>query len=148
MRNLKNGKKMNEDDDKKLHGDLSDAPSPSSESSRFDLTMEFSRETIVGEIPTREGPYLEIIGYGGTRKAIELGEKELFIGRSPECEIKLSIGNVSRKHARVMFHNEEYYIEDLDSTNGTYVNGVKIARCVLRNRDQIDIGGARIIFRE
>jgi len=55
---------------------------------------------------------------------------------------------ISRKHALISFHNEEYYIKDLDSKNGTFLNGVRIAKCVLRNKDQIDIAGVKIIFNE
>ena len=73
---------------------------------------------------------------------------ELPIGRSPPCRIQLRRAIVSRSHARVTFRNEEYHLEDLGSTNGTYVNGIKVERCILRNNDQIDIGGVKMLFSE
>ena len=39
-------------------------------------------------------------------------------------------------------------IEDLESTNGLFVNGVKVVRCALRNNDQIELGGVRLLFNE
>lgn len=49
---------------------------------------------------------------------------------------------------RLTFRNEGYPLEDLGSTNGTSVNGIKVERCVLRTNDQIDIGGVKVLFSE
>ncbi|MBW1856892.1 MAG: FHA domain-containing protein [Deltaproteobacteria bacterium] len=116
--------------------------------SLYSTTTEISRETFVEEITVKQRACLEIIGFGEENKVIELGEEEVIIGRTPECGICLSIENVSRRHARVIFRNEEYFVEDLGSTNGTYVNGIKTVKCVLRNSDQINIGGVKILFTE
>ena len=116
--------------------------------SLYSATTEISRETFVEEITIKQRACLEIIGFGEENKVIELGEEEVIIGRTPECGICLSIENVSRRHARVIFRNEEYFVEDLGSTNGTYVNGIKTVKCVLRNSDQINIGGVKILFTE
>ena len=114
----------------------------------YSTTTELSRETFVEEITVKQRACLEIIGFGEENKLIELGEEEVIIGRTPECGICLSIENVSRRHARVIFRNEEYFVEDLGSTNGTYVNGIKTVKCILRNSDQINIGGVKILFTE
>jgi len=111
-------------------------------------TTKLSRETFGEEITVKQRACLEIIGFDEENKVIELGEEEVIIGRIPECGICLAVDNVSRQHARVIFRNEEYFVEDLDSTNGTYVNGIKAVRCVLRNSDQINIGGVKILFTE
>jgi pSer/pThr/pTyr-binding forkhead associated (FHA) protein len=79
-------------------------------------------------------------------KRVELGRGEITIGRDKECNIHLPLPNASRKHARLFAKGEEFLIEDLNSTNGTVVNGVRISRCVLRNNDQIRIGEARMQF--
>jgi pSer/pThr/pTyr-binding forkhead associated (FHA) protein len=78
----------------------------------------------------------------------ELSERAVVIGRSAECDIQLGVQNVSRNHAQVVFHDEEYLIEDLESTNGVFVNGIKVVKCVLRNNDQIEIGGVKLVFNE
>jgi len=114
----------------------------------YGTTAELSRKAFLGELPIKQRACLEIIGSGGKSKVIELGQRELTIGRSPECPIQLRRTMVSRRHAQVTFRNEEYHLEDLGSTNGTYVNGIKIVRCILRNNDQIDIGGVKMLFTE
>jgi len=114
----------------------------------YGTTAELSRKAFLGELPIKQRACLEIIGSGGKSKVIELGQRELAIGRSPECPIQLRRTMVSRRHAQVTFRNEEYHLEDLGSTNGTYVNGIKIVKCILRNNDQIDIGGVKMLFTE
>jgi len=111
-------------------------------------TAEIPRKEFIEEISVERYPYLEITCPGAEKKVVELGKEEILIGRSSECKIQLLVDSVSRKHARVFFSNEEYYIEDLGSTNSTYVNDVKIKKCVLRKDDQIYIGGVKILFNE
>ncbi len=111
-------------------------------------TMQFSRRGIAGEISISQKAYLEVYGLRPGANGFELGEEEVKIGRTQECKLTLPLGGISRVHARIYFRNEEYYIQDLGSTNGTYVNGIKVVRCVLRNNDRIDIGEAKIVFIE
>ncbi|MCC8179357.1 MAG: FHA domain-containing protein [Planctomycetes bacterium] len=67
--------------------------------------------------------------------------KPMFIGRIVECEICLPSPAVSRRHAVVMFKGGVCAIKDLDSSNGTYLNGKKIDKTVrIRNGDTIRIG--------
>jgi pSer/pThr/pTyr-binding forkhead associated (FHA) protein len=68
------------------------------------------------------------------------------IGRSSSAGIPLIQPGVSRRHARLFHLHAEEIIEDLNSTNGTYVNGVRITRCVLQNNDVIRIGDATLLF--
>jgi pSer/pThr/pTyr-binding forkhead associated (FHA) protein len=114
----------------------------------FDTTEEIPRGKFADIIPLSQRAYLEITGSEEKDGIFELGERAVVIGRSTECDIQLGLQNVSRKHARVFAHNEEYLIEDLESTNGVFVNGIKIVKCVLRNNDQIDIGGVKLVFNE
>jgi pSer/pThr/pTyr-binding forkhead associated (FHA) protein len=111
-------------------------------------TTRLSRKKLIGEIPVKQNAFLEIIGTNKDNDVIELGERDVVIGRSPSCRLRFQSSNVSRKHARIFARNDEYYIEDLGSTNGTYVNGIRIAKCALRKNDLIYIGGVRILFNE
>lgn len=111
-------------------------------------TMQFRRKIAKEEIPVAQQAYLEVFGMEGGAIGYELGEKEVVIGRNPECDLKLALYGISRAHSRIFFKNEEYCIEDMGSTNGTFVNGIKVLKCVLRNNDQIEIGEARLIFVE
>jgi hypothetical protein len=111
-------------------------------------TIHVSRDAFIREIPMKHRAYLEITGIGKEPRIVELRREETVIGRTSECDIPLPSNNVSRKHACVGFRNEEYHIKDLNSTNGIYVNGVRIDKCVLRNLDQIEIGGIKLLFNE
>ena len=116
-----------------------------------ELTMPtscFRRKPISNAVPTAQSAYLEIFGVEENPFGYELSTQEIDIGRRPDCEVHLPLSGVSRLHARIYYQNEEYYVEDLDSTNGTYVNTVKVVKCILRNNDQIEIGDVKIIFVE
>ena len=114
----------------------------------FDTTEEIPGGKFAAITPVSQLAYLEMIGSEEKDGVVELGEGEVVIGRTPDCDIRLEVQNVSRKHARVLFQNEEYLIEDLESTNGVFVNGIKVVKCVLRNKDQIEIGGVKMVFNE
>ena len=111
-------------------------------------TKEIDRKAILEEITTKQHAFLEIIGRKGYEKRIELEEEDVIVGRIPDCDIQLLVENVSRRHARITYRNEDYCIEDLGSKNGVYVNGVKVEKCVLRKHDMIEIGGVKILFVE
>ena len=114
----------------------------------FTTTVEMVRVNLAENVPVRERAYLQILSPQERKRLIELGAQDIVIGRSPQCDIRFVVENVSRRHARVFFHNEEFMIEDLESTNGLFVNGVKVVRCALRNNDQIELGGVRLLFHE
>jgi len=114
----------------------------------FDTTEEIPKGQFADIVPLSQRAYLEITGSKERDGIFELGEREAVIGRSEECDIQLGAQNVSRRHAAVLFRQEEYLIEDLGSTNGVLVNGIKVVKCVLRNNDQIDIGGVKLVFNE
>jgi signal transduction histidine kinase/pSer/pThr/pTyr-binding forkhead associated (FHA) protein len=62
------------------------------------------------------------------------------LGRHDSCDIMLEDKTISRKHARLEIKDEEAFVEDLGSRNGTYVNGQKVARRQVTSKDTIVIG--------
>jgi hypothetical protein len=68
------------------------------------------------------------------------GQAELLVGRDPSCDVVLADAQVSRRHARLFFRDGSWVIRDLDSTNGTTVNGVRVGRCALRPGDHLVLG--------
>ena len=137
---------MAESDDKTVRAENLGLKTSKKEETGFAGTMEMSRKTFVGKIQATQHAFLEIMDE--MERKIELKEDEVIIGRIPECGIELLVENVSRKHASIMYSNEEYQIQDLGSTNGIYVNGIKVERCILRDHDLIEIGGVKILFCE
>jgi len=67
------------------------------------------------------------------------------VGRTEACEIRVEREAVSRRHARFGLDHDGWFVEDLDSTNGVYVNDVAARRAVLSERDLVRIGS--IIFK-
>jgi diguanylate cyclase (GGDEF)-like protein len=79
-------------------------------------------------------------------KQYALDQPEFTIGRGADSSIVLDMDNVSRMHARVVQKSDGHFLEDLNSTNGTYVNDVEVKFERLRNGDLIKIGGAILKF--
>ncbi|HEY4235224.1 MAG TPA: SpoIIE family protein phosphatase [Lacipirellulaceae bacterium] len=91
--------------------------------------------------------FLELVKNGApaTRFAID-GERAV-IGRSNDCEVPLDVAAVSRRHAAVLRAEGRYFIEDLESRNGTYLNEQRIVdRTPLRDGDELLICGQTIRF--
>ncbi|TQV72882.1 FHA domain-containing protein [Aliikangiella marina] len=59
------------------------------------------------------------------------------IGREDKNDIVLPLGYISRQHAQVAIRKDKLYIEDMNSSNGTYVNDERVKSCELRNGDQV-----------
>jgi len=78
----------------------------------------------------------------------ELTREETIIGRNPTTDITLLDENISREHTLVLFdaENATYSIEDLQSTNGTKVNGKRLRSATLQHDDEIEIGQTRFKF--
>jgi chromosome segregation ATPase len=77
-----------------------------------------------------------------------LTKKTMTIGRSSRCDIQVLTHFVSREHARVTIARGTAVIEDLGSTNGIFVNAVRIDRQELRHGDLVTIGETRFRFLE
>jgi hypothetical protein len=73
----------------------------------------------------------------------------LTIGRSPETEIQIEDGYASGRHARVYARDGQVFLEDMRSTNGTYLNGRRVGALErLTASDRIRIGDTRFVFEE
>lgn len=71
-------------------------------------------------------------------------QSELLIGRHRGCDVVLSDLSVSRRHAQLTFRDGRWILRDLDSTNGTRVNGCRVRRCELRPGDHMMLGEAEL----
>lgn len=68
------------------------------------------------------------------------------IGRSPSNDVVIQEPKVSRQHAAINKYNENYILIDLKSSNGVYVNGIKIDEVILNHGDEVAIGSAKFLF--
>jgi len=89
---------------------------------------------------------LAIVHKGKVEKNIRLTAGTMIIGRKPECNIQLDEKMVSGQHAQITIKPDEILLKDLDSTNGTIVNGKEVREKILKTGDQVSIGNYKLIF--
>jgi hypothetical protein len=68
------------------------------------------------------------------------GLEDLVIGRGPGCDISLGDRTVSRRHARLVFRDGSWIVQDLGSRNGIALNGARVGRCQLHPGDRLSLG--------
>jgi len=98
--------------------------------------------------PDQRRAVLVICNGGFEGMEYELGSEETIIGRSPTTDVTLLDENISREHSIVLYDSDTaiYTIEDLQSTNGTKVNGKRTRSADLADTDEIEIGHTRFRF--
>jgi two-component system, cell cycle response regulator len=105
--------------------------------------------SIPSERPQSAGPpCLVIISGDDMGRRFELGMTEVSIGRGDNCTICVNTDQVSRKHATVQHILGKYYLVDMRSTNGTFVNEQKVERAKLLDGDQIRVGKTVLKYTE
>jgi predicted component of type VI protein secretion system len=83
-----------------------------------------------------------VIAAGAAKKqTIRLRTEETLIGRQKGCDLRIPSATVSRRHCLLRFQEEYLTVEDLDSSNGTFLNGERVTRKeVVRPGDRLEIG--------
>ena len=82
-----------------------------------------------------------LIGENGASETLNFTTPEVTIGRHPSCEWMLVNETVSSRHARLSFRREQWWLEDLGSRNGTFLNGESLAApVVLADQDEVRCG--------
>jgi serine/threonine protein kinase len=84
-------------------------------------------------------PEVRLIARGG--KAVRLSGPATVIGRAQECDLVLKSADVSKRHCRIVVQPDQVIVEDLASSNGTFVNGEQIDRVKLADGDELEIAG-------
>jgi len=79
-------------------------------------------------------------------KEVQLTKDRTTLGRRPYNDIVIDNLAVSGEHAVLQLSGNEVYLEDLNSTNGTYVNGKAVKKQLLQNNDTVEIGKYKIKF--
>jgi pSer/pThr/pTyr-binding forkhead associated (FHA) protein len=79
-------------------------------------------------------------------KEFQLGQEEYLVGRDPGCYILIDEREVSRRHAMIQKKAGAYILCDLDSTNGIYVNNLKLEKSILKHGDIFQIGSCVFQF--
>src|SRR6476660_1762619 len=79
-------------------------------------------------------------------KEVQLTKDRTSLGRRPYNDIVIDNLAVSGEHAVLQMSGNEVYLEDLNSTNGTYVNGKAVKKLLLQNSDTVEIGKYKIKY--
>ncbi len=88
-----------------------------------------------------------VLLHEGKAVPFDIKGDDTVIGRLPECDVQLNTNTVSRKHAKVTRVGTQYFVEDLGSGNGTFVNGQQIKeRVAINNQDRIKLGPMLLRF--
>jgi serine phosphatase RsbU (regulator of sigma subunit)/pSer/pThr/pTyr-binding forkhead associated (FHA) protein len=88
----------------------------------------------------RDSALLVVVNPSGNRTRVPIDPVPFQIGRQADNNLVLRDNRVSRNHARVLMENGEYFVEDMGSRHGTFVNGQRVTKQLLRNSDRIEFG--------
>lgn len=106
-------------------------------------TVEMPAIAVAAEV-SAERPGALLLDEGELR--LSLTKADMTIGRAIDNDIVLEAGGVSRHHARIVWDSDRYVLLDLDSTNGTYVSGLRVTRHYLSSGEELSFGGATFTF--
>ncbi|MGY6587975.1 MAG: FHA domain-containing protein [Wenzhouxiangella sp.] len=93
-------------------------------------------ERAAGQDPSCASATLVLVSEGNYPQQVFI-EGRLLVGRAPECDLRLNDEMISGRHARLNYVDGRFELTDLGSTNGSYVNGSRIDRNMLRHGDRI-----------
>lgn len=105
--------------------------------------LESNKTQVIGTVNSSSA-YLDV-----NHKYYDLISEVSLIGRGIQCDIRFQEKSVSLKHAKISYLNERYYIQDLKSSNGTYLNDKKVIRKMrLRDGMNIRFGNIECVFHQ
>jgi hypothetical protein len=106
-----------------------------------------SRESVAEAPPAPPPePEHEVVTLTVAGRTHEITTPRAVLGRSRECDVRISDLNVSRRHAELRREDATYWIVDLGSMNGTAVNGRRVEREQLSDGDRITLGESEVVF--
>ena len=93
--------------------------------------------------PTR----LQVVDGPNSGQSVPLGDGPILLGRGTDAAIRLDDDYVSTRHARVASNGEQWFVEDLGSTNGVVLNGHRVSTAVVADGSEIRLGNTVIVIR-
>lgn len=90
---------------------------------------------------------LVMVTSDGKTKEFSLGKLPVHIGRGEDCKVRVPLPSVSRKHCELLIEDDEFMVKDLNSSNGTYVNGERVRSRELIPGDLLALGPCVFVVR-
>ncbi len=115
--------------------------------SKFDATVATKMIVLRKEREVRHHALEQFEGEGAPRRIL-LQSDEITLGRADNAMIRISSKRASRVHATLTRRGTDFVVQDNDSHNGVFLNGVKIYSAILRDGDIIQIADCAFVYRE
>ena len=90
--------------------------------------------------------YVKLISGDSKGTRIDIDRDEIVLGRSPDNAVVINDGSVSGKHCTITRDGRRFTLRDLDSTNGTQLNGVAVSEHQLSPGDVVHVGTVEVLF--
>lgn len=81
----------------------------------------------------------------GERRSFSITRDVTIVGRREDCDFRIPLGEISRKHCRIIKDDETLKVEDLGSSNGTFHNGERVQSCELAPGDTLQVGSVAFV---
>jgi len=82
----------------------------------------------------------------GERRSFSITREMTVIGRRQDCDLMIPLGEISRKHCRIIRDGDTLRLEDLGSSNGTFYNGRRVQESILSAGDTIQVGPVSFVI--
>jgi len=128
------------------------APPPRAEETTKELDARSLRDEAesslpdLAPLPPNRRYSLAVILGAGAGQIFQLGRPRVILGRGAGCDVQLQDSETSRKHAMLEIHDDEAALTDLESTNGTFVDGVKIQKTTIQSHQEFSLGATTLMF--
>ena len=107
----------------------------------WNLLREFKQQSDKLATQKKPGITLSIKPDQGSESKRQFSQPEILIGRDTKCDVSITDEALSAHHARLTYHHGQWWLEDLDSTNGTFLNRQKLTTAaVVITRDHLKCG--------
>ncbi len=124
------------------HDGVADSP----EAPRRNPVPDLSNLPHMAPLPSNKRYSLAVIMGANAGQIHTVAKPRIILGRGADSDVQLQDSEVSRRHAMLEIHLDEASVVDLGSTNGTYVDGVRIQRATIYSNQEFSLGTTTLMF--